>query len=86
RLYFQIHPIEPGRTFGAMLPDNKILASVLALREENPDVPVILVSKDINLRIKAYISGLVAEDYQNDRALDDFSLLFTGAIELPEDF
>ncbi|QHG86870.1 PhoH family protein [Xanthomonas sp. NCPPB 1638] len=86
RLYFQIHPIDPGRTFGAMLPDNKILASVLALREENPEVPVILVSKDINLRIKAYISGLVAEDYQNDRALDDFSLLFTGAIELPEDF
>ncbi|KFA32799.1 PhoH family protein [Xanthomonas vasicola] len=86
RLFFQIKPIDPGRTFGAMLPDNKILASVLALREENPDVPVILVSKDINLRIKAYISGLVAEDYQNDRALDDFSLLFTGAIELPEDF
>lgn len=86
RLYFQIHPIESGRTFGAMLPDNKILASVLALREEHLDVPVILVSKDINLRIKAYISGLVAEDYQNDRALDDFSLLFTGAIELPEDF
>lgn len=36
RLYFQIHPIEPGRTFGAMLPDNKILASVLALRERTP--------------------------------------------------
>ncbi|ASL01202.1 PhoH family protein [Xanthomonas citri] len=86
RLFFQIKPIDPGRTFGEMLPDNKILSSVLALREENPDVPVILVSKDINLRIKAYISGLVAEDYQNDRALDDFSLLFTGAIELPEDF
>ncbi|KGE52525.1 PhoH family protein [Xanthomonas axonopodis pv. vasculorum] len=86
RLFFQIKPIDPGRTFGEMLPDNKILASVLALREENPDVPVILVSKDINLRIKAYISGLAAEDYQNDRALDDFSLLFTGAIELPEDF
>lgn len=86
RLYFQIHPIDPGRTFGEMIPDNKILASVLALCEENPDVPVILVSKDINLRIKAYISGLNAEDYQNDRALDDFSLLFTGAVELPEDF
>ncbi|NEK65888.1 MAG: PhoH family protein, partial [Xanthomonas perforans] len=76
----------PGRTFGAMIPDNKILASVLALCEEHPDVPVILVSKDINLRIKAYISGLNAEDYQNDRALDDFSLLFTGAIELPDNF
>ncbi|AOD15172.1 PhoH family protein [Xanthomonas fragariae] len=86
RLYFQIHPTDPGRTFGALVPDNKILAAVLALREENQDVPVILVSKDINLRIKAYISGLNAEDYQNDRALDDFSLLFTGAVELPEDF
>lgn len=47
---------------------------------------VILVSKDINLRIKASISGLIAEDYENDRALDDFSLLFTGVSALPEDF
>jgi PhoH-like ATPase len=86
KLYFQVKPIEPGRTFGNVAPDNKILASVLALVEENPDTPVILVSKDINLRIKASISGLPAEDYENDRALDDFSLLFTGATELPEDF
>jgi PhoH-like ATPase len=86
KLHFQTRPIDPGRTFGAMAPDNKILASVLELREEHPEVPVILVSKDINLRIKASISGLTAEDYENDRALDDFSLLFTGASELPEDF
>ena len=86
RLYFQTKPIEPGRTFGTVAPDNKILASVLELREEHPDMPVILVSKDINLRIKAAISGLVAEDYENDRALDDFSLLFTGATELSTDF
>jgi len=59
---------------------------VLELREEHPEVPVILVSKDINLRIKASISGLAAEDYENDRALDDFSLLYTGATELGEDF
>ncbi|MEL1264016.1 PhoH family protein [Pseudoxanthomonas putridarboris] len=86
RLYFQTRPVDPGRTFGAIAPDNKILASVLELREEHPEVPVILVSKDINLRIKASISGLVAEDYENDRALDDFSLLYTGALQLPEDF
>ncbi len=42
--------------------------------------------KEINLRIKASISGLIAEDYENDRALDDFSLLFTGVSALPEDF
>ena len=86
RLYFQTKPVAPGRTFGTVAPDNKILASVLELREEHPDMPVILVSKDINLRIKAAISGLVAEDYENDRALDDFSLLFTGATELSADF
>lgn len=86
KLYFQTRPADPGRTFGTVAPDNKILASVLELRDENPDIPVILVSKDINLRIKAAISGLTAEDYENDRALDDFSLLYTGATELSEDF
>jgi PhoH-like ATPase len=86
KLYFQTRPVDPGRTFGTVAPDNKILASVLELRDENPDIPVILVSKDINLRIKASISGLTAEDYENDRALDDFSLLYTGATELSEDF
>ena len=86
RLFFQVKPVDPGRTFGNVAPDNKILAAVLTLREENPETPVILVSKDINLRIKASISKLDAEDYENDRALDDFSLLYTGATELPEDF
>jgi len=86
KLYFQTRPVELGRSFGDVVPDNKILASVLALRADHPEVPVVLVSKDINLRIKASISGLVSEDYENDRALDDFSLLFTGAVELPGDF
>ncbi|MGH8032388.1 MAG: PhoH family protein, partial [Luteimonas sp.] len=39
-----------------------------------------------NLRIKAAIAGIASEDYENDRALDDFSLLYTGATPLPEDF
>lgn len=67
-------------------PDNQILGAVLALREVQPDTPVVLVSKDINLRIKAGIQNLPAEDYENDRALDDFALLFAGHAELPEDF
>ena len=67
-------------------PDNQILGSVLVLREAHPDTPVVLVSKDINLRIKASIQGVPAEDYENDRALDDFALLYTGHAELPEDF
>lgn len=66
--------------------DNLILAAVIDLRDENPDALVILVTKDINLRIKATIFGIHAEDYENDRALDDFALLFTGAEETGEDF
>ncbi len=70
----------------AHLADNQILAAVVELRESHPGVPVVLVSKDINMRIKASISGITAEDYTNDRALDDFNLLYTGASELPTDF
>ena len=88
RLYFQTQNIDSNGGGGKkrVLPDNLILASVLVLREQKPDVPVVLVSKDINLRIKASIYGITAEDYENDRALDDFSLLFSGHAELPKTF
>jgi PhoH-like ATPase len=82
RLYFQHRTSSNGQTKA----DNQILSAVIELREQHPDRAVILVTKDINLRIKASINGIVAEDYENDRALDDFSLLFTGAAELTEDF
>ncbi len=86
-LRFQTSHFEAGKSFGAVIPDNAILGAILALKEQTPaDIPVVFVSKDINLRIKAAIAGIVSEDYENDRALDDFSLLYTGATELPEDF
>ena len=47
---------------------------------------VILVSKDINMRIKARALGLAAEDYFNDKVLEDTDLLYTGVRELPADF
>ena len=81
RLYFQ-----QRTSNGHGKADNQILAAVIELRDQNPGRSVVLVSKDINLRIKAKIYGLHAEDYENDRALDDFALLFTGSAELPEDF
>ena len=86
KLHFQIKPVEAGRRFGNVMPDNLILGSILQLRDDNPGIPVVLVSKDINLRIKASICNVTAEDYENDRAIDDFNLLFTGATELPADF
>jgi PhoH-like ATPase len=85
-LRFQTDNFDAGKRFGAVVPDNAILGAILALKDAEPDVPVVFVSKDINLRIKAAIAGIVSEDYENDRALDDFSLLYTGATALPEDF
>jgi PhoH-like ATPase len=85
-LRFQTGDFDAGKRFGAVVPDNAILGAILALKEAEPEVPVVFVSKDINLRIKASIAGIVSEDYENDRALDDFSLLYTGATELPADF
>lgn len=66
--------------------DNSILETVLALREEGRSGEVILVSKDINLRIKARVLGISAEDYFNDKVLDDIDLMYTGTVDLPADF
>jgi PhoH-like ATPase len=71
----------PGNT-----PDNNILGTTLALREEFPENDVILVSKDINLRIKAAVLGIRAEDYFNDQVLNDVDLLYSGEEELLPDF
>ncbi len=75
-----------GEAFGTVMPDNHILAAIVALQSRDPSQEVVFVSKDINLRIKAAIAGIPSEDYENDRALDDFSLLYTGALPLPADF
>ena len=88
RLFFQTQSLInhlpdslPGKT-----PDNSILAAALALQEKRPDRHVVLISKDINLRIKAAIIGVPTEDYSNDQVLDDVSLLYSGTRELPGDF
>jgi PhoH-like ATPase len=87
-LFFQTEPVTghlpatlPGHT-----PDNTILATSLGLQEANPEKTVILVSKDINLRIKAAVVGIRAEDYSSDQVLDDVSLLYSGIAKLPDDF
>jgi PhoH-like ATPase len=66
--------------------DNQILAVVLDLQKSQPSRQVILVSKDINIRIKARAMGMPAEDYFNDKVLEDSDLLYSGMKELPADF
>jgi PhoH-like ATPase len=87
RLFLQTRPLAPGSIplIAGNTPDNSILATVLALRAETAS-DVILVSKDINLRIKARVLGISAEDYYNDKVLDDIDLLYTGVSEVAVDF
>jgi PhoH-like ATPase len=66
--------------------DNQILGVVEALRKELAPREVVLVSKDINMRVKARALGLSTEDYRNDKTLEDGDLLYSGALPLPPDF
>ena len=89
KLFFQTQMIESTLPQG--LPqgkaDNQILAVVRALQaKEKEDRSVVLVSKDINMRIKATALGLAAEDYFTDKTLDDTDMLYSGRTQLPADF
>jgi PhoH-like ATPase len=87
-LFFQTNMLEsklpsslpPGKA------DNQILGVVAALRDKHAPREVVLVSKDINMRVKARALGLATDDYQNDKVLDDLELMYTGSLALPSDF
>ena len=66
--------------------DNQILSIVLDLKKKNLKRKVILVSKDINIRIKGRALGIDVQDYFNDKVMDDTELLYSGITQLPEDF
>ncbi|MBC7436499.1 MAG: PhoH family protein [Bdellovibrionales bacterium] len=66
--------------------DNQILGVVEALRVQHAPREVVLVSKDINMRVKARALGLATDDYQNDKTLEDGDLLYSGSLALPPDF
>jgi PhoH-like ATPase len=66
--------------------DNQILGVVQALGKLHAPREVVLVSKDINMRVKARALGMAAEDYQNDKVLEDGDLMYSGALALPSDF
>ena len=88
RLFLQTEAIngELPATLAAGKTDNQILSVVRHLQKREPQRHVILVSKDINMRIKARALGLAAEDYFNDKVLEDTDLLYTGARKLPAGF
>jgi PhoH-like ATPase len=88
RLLFQTQPL--NYALPTSLPqgkaDNQILGVVEALRQAMAPREVVLVSKDINMRVKARALGLATDDYQNDKTLEDGDLLYAGSLALPSDF
>ncbi len=88
RLFLQTEAITTALppSFANGKTDNQILAVVMHLTQAHPERNVILVSKDINMRIKARALAIAAEDYFNDKVLEDTELLFSGMRELPGDF
>lgn len=63
--------------FSSDLPDHQILNTAYVLRKQNPSRKVILVTKDVNLRMKAKSIGLLSQDYKTDQ-VKDISSLYTG--------
>jgi len=88
RLYFQTEAINGGLppSLPTARADNQIIAVALHLCQLHAPRPVILVTKDINMRIKARALGLAAQDYFNDKVIEDTELLYAGSRELPADF
>ena len=88
RLFFQTKALRGGLpdTLPGHGADNAILGQTLALKDEFKDARITLVSKDINLRIKAAIVGVHSEDYYSDKTIEDADLLYTGVQELPANF
>jgi PhoH-like ATPase len=73
-------PSDKARIFSTDSVDNRILSLASLIKKQQPKDHTILVSKDINLRIKADAIGILAEDYENDRVL--IKDLYTGMIEV----
>ena len=88
RLFFQTDEFDQYLTASlpGHKPDNDLLSTALGLQKKFPGRTVIVVSKDINLRIKAGILGILAQDYYNDQVLEDVNLLHTGLHILENNF
>ncbi|MDO5532970.1 PhoH family protein [Sutterella sp.] len=88
RVWFETKPMsaELPKELPVFKGDNSILATVEGVQAEFRDRAVVLVSKDINMRIKARTLGIPAEDYFSDKVLDDTDMLWTGKITLPAGF
>ena len=72
-------------SFGEDIPDHRILAIAEYVTEKREGEKVVLVSKDMNLRMKARSLGILAEDYKTDQ-VKDLEVSLNKCIETKEDF
>ncbi len=75
--------VDATKIFGDNKADHRILNAALKLKEDNPESKVILVSKDINLRLKAKSLSLPAEDFMTGK-IADIESLYTGMSQLED--
>jgi PhoH-like ATPase len=80
RIVFHTRDESAPPLFGNNSVDNRIIRQALAIQQSDPKARTILVTKDINLRIKADSLGLPAEDYETDRVL--LTDLYTGMSDM----
>jgi len=89
-LFFQNQQLNPKIVHNPLLAKlspnkttNQLLQLATQLQQQETEHQVIIVSKDVNVRIKAHVLGICAEDYHSDKVLDDMDLLHTGIYALP---
>lgn len=84
---FNDYQLKKEMSLPAEINDNRIISTALSLQKNEQGKTTILVSKDINMQLKAYASGLKrVEDYENDQQIDDIEYLPSGVLVLPDGF
>jgi PhoH-like ATPase len=79
RVDIDIHPIPDS--LDGNTGDNRIIAAALSLKSASPQ-PVVMVTKDINFRVKCDSLGIYSEDYYKDRIVHDKSEIYSGQAEV----
>lgn len=80
-------PVQEGEgVLPEHLNDNRIINDIVSLKSRDSHRRHVLVTKDINMRLKARACGIEAEDYHNDQLVSDIRQLSRGYFELPGSF
>lgn len=79
-------PVSQSTVLPNDLNDNKIINSLIFLQQQKPKMQIILVTKDINMRLKARGCGIAGEDYHNDQLVSNVESLTKGFHEFENSF